>query len=250
MDTEGVPCGCPRSKENAGLGRCVYDAANVRGKTQPSKPDGVSRNPGIWNLLRGGTSPVLAALLSFLVHNDNHYVEVQIGNRTMRLCTRCTGITFGFPLTLPFLVAFPIYEAAGLLVAGISVLLFLPDFLYWALTRAQRIPDLKLVRVAAGFLLGVSIATYGQADLLWSAKIAIPTSIFVTWMVADRLVGRRKPHRDRSSVERVPRLAVGSGSRGTLGFRRRIGPLLRLHHRLRRSNRIVRDRLAPGSTTK
>ena len=136
--------------------------------------------------------PLVSVLLLSLAHNDNHFIQVDFGGRTYSLCTRCSGMLLGVFVSIPLAIAARLYAAPGSLVAGLSLALFLPDLTYWALTRIDLVPDFNFVRVINGFLLGVAIVGYGQAQLHLGLKLAIPALIVVAWNIAHVLIGRWK----------------------------------------------------------
>lgn len=98
----------------------------------------------------------------------------------------------GVAVSIPIAILTGLYAAPGPIVAGISLALFLPDLTYWALTRVNLLPDLNTIRVLNGFLLGAAIIIYGQAQLHWGVKLAIPALILVVWNLAHVLIGRWK----------------------------------------------------------
>jgi uncharacterized membrane protein len=142
-------------------------------------------------------SKYLFAALRLLSHNENHFLDVRIGRQRLKLCTRCTGMLLGFFISLPSILLFNVYRAPGNMVAAISVMLFLPDFIYWALTRVRMLPDRNEIRFVNGFLLGISIAAYGQADLAWTIKAVIPGLLFLIVILGDPIIGRTLSKGDR-----------------------------------------------------
>lgn len=135
-------------------------------------------------------SRILNFIVYLLSHNVNHFINVRLGNQQVLLCTRCTGMLLGFITSLPILLALGLHRAPGNIVAGISMCLFLPDFIYWALTRTHVVPDINVVRVFNGFLLGVSIAAYGQANLEIGIKIAIVLLLWALVFLGNPVLGR------------------------------------------------------------
>ncbi len=135
-------------------------------------------------------NPLVSALLLSLSHNDNHFIRMTVGGRTYPLCTRCSGMLLGVAVSIPVAILAGLYAAPGPIVAGISLALFLPDLSYWALTRVNLLPDLNTIRVLNGFLLGAAIVGYGQAQLNWGVKLAIPALILIVWNLAHVLIGR------------------------------------------------------------
>jgi hypothetical protein len=146
--------------------------------------------PGSASAEEAGMSRILSFIFGLLSHNLNHYIEVRLGDRRVLLCTRCTGMLLGFITSLPILLALGVHRAPGNIVAGISICLFLPDFVYWALTRTKIVPDLNSIRVFNGFLLGVSIAAYGQANLPIGIKIAIILLLWALVFLGNPVIGR------------------------------------------------------------
>jgi uncharacterized membrane protein len=140
-------------------------------------------------------SRFISLLLRFLSHNDNHFFEVTVQGQQYQVCTRCTGMSLGFLASLPFVVGLGFYRAPGSIVAGLSVALFLPDFIYWALTRVRKLRDRNLIRGINGALLGVGIAAYGQADIFWGLKLAIPALLLLIVFVGNPLIGRSQAFR-------------------------------------------------------
>ena len=137
-------------------------------------------------------SRIMNIIIHLLSHNFNHFIDVRLGNQRVLLCTRCTGMLLGFVTSLPIILALGVNRAPGNLVAGIALCLFLPDFMYWALTRAKIVPDINAVRVFNGYLLGVSIAVYGQADLGIWIKIAVALLLWALVFLGNPVIGRMR----------------------------------------------------------
>ena len=127
-----------------------------------------------------------------LAHNDNHFIIVNVGNEDLRLCTRCTGMLLGFSISILPVILLRVYQAPGKLITGIALLLAIPDFLYWALTRIRLVPDINGIRVVNGFLLGICIALIGQANITWIIKTSIVISLFLLAIALDHTVGRKR----------------------------------------------------------
>jgi hypothetical protein len=138
-------------------------------------------------------SQLIKFLIRILSHNDNHFIKVKCGVDEVRLCTRCTGMLLGLIVSLPVIIILGANRAPGGIVAGIAVSLFLPDFLYWALTRVRRLPDKNPIRVLNGFVLGVGITLFGQANLPWRVKAGIPVLLFLAVILGNPILGRRRP---------------------------------------------------------
>lgn len=134
---------------------------------------------------------ILASGLRMLEHNPNHHIAVHVAGRDFHLCTRCSGMWAGLFLGLPPAVGLHLFGFPGEVMAAIGILFFLPDFMYWALTRVKILPDFAGIRVANGVLLGIGIACYGQARIAWDLKLAIPLLLFAMVIVADPILGRR-----------------------------------------------------------
>ena len=135
---------------------------------------------------------VLKPIIRLLSHNVNHFIDVRIGNERVLLCTRCTGMLLGFVTSLPVVLALGLYRAPGNIVAGIALLLYLPDFVYWGLTRMKTVRDVNAVRVVNGFLLGVFIAAYGQANLEFGLKVGIIMLLWLLVFIGNPIIGRTR----------------------------------------------------------
>jgi uncharacterized membrane protein len=127
-----------------------------------------------------------------LCHNDNHFIPVRWGGKTYSLCTRCTGVFAGFFLSAVPIILLGVYQAPGNIILAIGLGLALPDYLYWALTRIDLVPDWNPLRVFNGFLLGIGITLVGQANINWLLKGIIALGMFLPALILNPILGRKR----------------------------------------------------------
>lgn len=141
-----------------------------------------------------------------LCHNDNHYIPLEMGGEMYPLCTRCTGMFAGFLLSIGPIILLGAYRAPGTRVALAGIALCLPDYLYWALTRINLLPDHTGLRVLTGFLLGIGIVLFGQANLAWLVKFLVAAVMFLPAVLLDPVLGRSRGASPGSGAPRRPEL--------------------------------------------
>lgn len=137
-------------------------------------------------------SRLAEVFLKALSHNDNHFFRIRFRGEEYPICTRCGGMCVGFVTTAPLVIALGAHRAPGYSLAALALILFLPDFGYWAATRVRALADINAVRIGTGFLLGAAIGLYGQAAVPWGWKLSIPALLFAMVFLANPILGRRR----------------------------------------------------------
>jgi uncharacterized membrane protein len=130
-------------------------------------------------------------ILLVLAHNDNHHLTVEHGGYRYHVCTRCSGMLVGILAGLPFIFMLNLPALPGPPIAAASLLLFTPDFLYWALTRVRLVRDLPFLRFLTGVLLGFAVLGFGQARIEWGVKVLVAGLLFTLVILANPILGRK-----------------------------------------------------------
>lgn len=105
----------------------------------------------------------------------------------------------GFFLSAVPIILLGAYRAPGITVFLVGLVLALPDYLYWGLTRVDLLPDYNAIRVLNGFLLGVGITLVGQASINWLVKLLVSIGMFLPALILNPILGKRK---SRKSLQR------------------------------------------------
>jgi uncharacterized membrane protein len=134
---------------------------------------------------------LIRLLIKILSHNDNHAIKLRLDGEEHHLCPRCTGMLLGFFISILPILLLEIYRAPGWSVGIAGILLAIPDFLYWALTRIKLLPGRNMIRVLTGFLLGAGISLYGQAQIPWVIKIPLTVVPFAAIFFFHPILGKK-----------------------------------------------------------